>query len=495
MTANSPNEVGAETCSHGFVRGRSLSAACSLPVWDPVFPRFQKTVVREGSAHRGRWVWIVLLSCAHLLPSRAADGSGRDFSPQAGERQLPLSMHSKMVNRPRITVGLHDADIVGADNRALQAAVDYVAGLGGGVVEIGPGQFLMKDSLHLRSRVTVRGSKGSTILRKARAAVSPLALDGDFGEEQFTVVNPEGFQTGYGVAIWDQGSGGFHTTVARITGENGSTFSIDKPLNADCMLTGKAQAATVFPVVSGCNVEDARIEDVIIDGNKEENVALNGCRGAGIFLYRGFGTIISRCTVRNYHGDGISFQQSNDVLLEECVSEDNAGLGLHPGSGSQRPVVRGNVARRNGEDGLFLCWRVRHGLFEKNILEDNKRYGISIGHKDSDNLLRGNEVRANHQEGVFFRNESLGMAAHRNRLEDNIIENNGAKTASAGIRVRGATKNLIFRNNIIRDTRVGAAQTQSVGIRIEEEAGDVEMQGNQIDAATRIEDRRKTPSK
>ena len=437
------------------------------------------------------WVWVVLISFLGVLPLGAADGTGRDFSPQPEERQLPRAMHSKMSHRPRVTVGLADADIVGADNRALQAAVDYVAGLGGGLVEIGPGQFLMKDSLHLRSFVTVRGSKGSTLLRKAKASVSPLALDGDFGEEQFTVVNPEGFQTGFGVAIWDQSSGGFHTTVVRITGQKGGTFSIDKPLNADCLVGGKAQAATVFPVVSGYNLEDARLEDVIIDGNKDENVALNGCRGAGIFLYRGLGTIIKGCTVRNYHGDGISFQQSNDVVLEGCVSEDNAGLGLHPGSGSQRPVVRGNVARRNGEDGLFLCWRVRHGLFEKNILEDNKRYGISIGHKDSDNLLRGNEVRANHHEGVFFRNESVGMAGHRNRLEENIIENNGAKSASAGIRVRGVTKNLVFRNNVIRDTRVGAAQTQSVGIRIEEEAGEVEIQGNQIDAATRIEDRRK----
>ncbi len=434
---------------------------------------------------------LIALSCgASPLPGEA-DALEHDFSPKPDERQLPKAMHSKMSQLPRITVGIRDADIVGSDNRALQAAVDYIAGLGGGTVEIGPGQYEMRDSLHLRSFVTIRGSKEATVLRKAKASVSPLALDGDFGEEQITVVNPEGFRSGYGVAIWDQGSGGFHTTVARITGQNGSTFSIDKPLNADCMVAGKAQAATVFPVVSGYHVEGARIEDLTIDGNKKENIGLNGCRGAGIFLYRGFGAVISRCTIRNYHGDGISFQQSNDVLVEECVSEDNAGLGLHPGSGSQRPVVRGNLARRNGEDGLFLCWRVRHGLFEKNILEDNKRHGISIGHKDSDNLLRANEVRANHLEGVFFRNESLGMAGHRNQFEDNLIENNGVKSAAAGIRIRGAAKDLVFRNNIIRDTRPGSEKTQSVGIQIEEQVGDIRLEGNQIDASTRVEDRRK----
>ena len=97
---------------------------------------------------------------------------------------------------------------------------------------------------------------------------------------------------------------------------------------------------------------------------------------------------LERCTVRNYNGDGISFQQCNDVTVHACISEGNSGLGLHPGSGSQRPKVSECIARNNGEDGLFLCWRVKEGLFENNILENNGRFGISIGHKDTDNLLR-----------------------------------------------------------------------------------------------------------
>jgi hypothetical protein len=414
-----------------------------------------------------------------------------DFSPRTEEQQLPRAMHSKMKDRPRITVGLRDADIVGSDNRALQAAVDYIAGLGGGTVEIGEGEFLMHDSLHLRSFVVVKGVKGNTILRKEKSAVSPLALDGDFGEEQITVVNPEGFKVGYGVAVWDANSGGFHTTVARITGQNGNSFSINKPLNADCMVSSKAQAATVFPVVSGYDTEGARVEDLVIDGNRNENASLNGCRGAGIFLYRGFGTVIENCIIRNYHGDGISFQQSNDVTVQGCVSEGNAGLGLHPGSGSQRPVVRDCVARRNGEDGLFLCWRVRHGLFERNVMENNGRYGISIGHKDTDNLLRENEVRLNQEDGVYFRNESRGMAGHRNRLENNVIENNGTKDSAAGIRVRGETHGLVFRNNVIRDTRKADSQQQAVGIWIEAEAGELVLEGNRIEAKTAVQDNRK----
>jgi hypothetical protein len=415
-----------------------------------------------------------------------------DFAPKSDERQLPRAMHSEMSDHPTITVGRLGTDLIGADNRALQAAVDYVAGLGGGIVEVGEGEYLMHDSLHLRSNVTVRGRKGKSILRKADAAISRLTLDGDFGEQQLTVADASGFAVGAGVAIWDDKAQGFHTTVARITGRRGNTFSIDVPLIADCMVADHATAATVFPVVSGSNIQGARVEDLVIEGNKAANPPLNGCRGAGIYLNLAFGTVIKGCVVRAYHGDGFSFQQSNDVSIADCISEDNTDLGFHPGSGSQRPVVRNNVARRNGTDGLFLCWRVRHGVFENNRMESNGRFGISIGHKDSDNLLRGNHVVRNAANGVFFRDEPTGMAPHRNRLEKNVIEDNGREPGTAGIRIRGVPSGLVFENNVIRDTRPSSQQTQSVGILVEPRVGPVTIGSNQIEAGTAIEDRRQS---
>ena len=171
--------------------------------------------------------------------------------------------------------------------------------------------------------------------------------------------------------------------------------------------------------------------------------------------------------------------------------ENNASLGFHPGSGSQRPLVEKCLARRNGEDGLFLCWRVRHGVFQDNVLEANGRFGISIGHKDSDNLLRRNQVRLNAEAGVCFRNETEAMAGHRNRLEANVIENNGVSKEAPGIRVRGETNDLTFTGNVIRDTRQGGERKQTVGVLIEEKAGAVALENNTIEAGTAVDDRRK----
>ena len=389
-----------------------------------------------------------------------------------------------------IRVGEREGDIVGADNRALQAGMDYLAGLGGGVLEIGPGRYEMRDSLHLRSNVAARGQVGKTVLAKCDAAESPLALDGDYGEEQVTLADPAGFRPGDGITVTDDSSGGFHTVVARVLWADGDTLGVSLPMNADYLVKRNARAATAFPVVSGYHVTGARVEGLTIAGNKAANPYLTGCRGAGIFLYRAHGTAITDCEVNDYGGDGISFQQSQDVVVTGCVCTGNTHLGLHPGSGSGSPTVRNCRSTDNGQIGLFLCWRVKHGLFEENVLTGNGDTGISIGHKDTDNVFLRNQASANGREGVLFRNESEAMAGHRNRFEDNEFLDNGGEDEGYGIRILGQTHDLTFVRNRIGDSGTGRQRT---GVLIGEEADRVTLTDNDLsgNASAEIEDRRK----
>jgi parallel beta-helix repeat protein len=380
-----------------------------------------------------------------------------------------------------ITVGLKDADIIGSDNRALQAAVDYVAGLGGGTVEIGAGTYLMNDSLHLRSNVNLIGQGEATVLRKSDGVSSLLATDGDYGQEEVTPADSTGFEVGMGVTVADDNSGGFHTTVATIISEEDGRFAISKPLNADCMVHRNASVRNTFPVISGYYIENAHLERIVVDGNRDNNEHLNGCRGAGIFLYRANNVRITDCVIHGYNGDGISFQQSNDIMVEGCESYNNASLGFHPGSGSQRPVMRNNRSHENGTDGLFLCWRVRHGIFEGNELRDNGQFGISIGHKDSDNVLRNNTVIGNKSHGIFFRNEPEYTGGHRNLLENNRIYNNGTGGEGCGIYIRGETHDITIVGNEIGDTRPEGEKTQQFGVWIGPKADRIIIRGNKME--------------
>ncbi len=379
-----------------------------------------------------------------------------------------------------VEVGVRSGDLRGSTGTALQAAVDYVAGLGGGVVRVGPGRYRMRNALFLRDRVRIVGAPGKTVLRMCPGAASRLRLDGDCNERQVTLADPSQFRPGDGVSVQDaRGRGGFGLTTATLLERRGrDAFAISRPLRDDYMVAHQATVRLVFPVVAGYGVRDASVEHIQVQGNRGRTQPINGCRGAGIYLFECAGITIRRCAVDGYNGDGISFQVSHGVTVERCRVEGCRGTGLHPGSGSQRPVLRGNRARRNDGDGLFVCWRVKHGVFEENVLERNARDGLSIGHKDTDNVFRRNRIVRNRGDGLRFRDESAPMAAHRNRFEDNEILDNGATGERDGdvqIRILGSTRDLVFRKNRIGHT---AGNPRGVGVLIGERVQGLTLKDN-----------------
>lgn len=363
-----------------------------------------------------------------------------------------------------ISVGVDEGDIRGNDQRALQAAVDFAARQGGGIVHIRPGKYHMRNALVLRDNVKILGVPGKTVLVASDGIKMRLAVDGDCNERQITLEDVGEFRVGDGIAIRDDHyRSGFEVTTATLTGRAGDrTFAISSPLYLDYLVSRKAVACLAFPVIGGWNIKNAAMEGLTVEGKGTQAEYIDGCRGGGIYLFECESVAIRNCTVRNYNGDGISFQVSGHVTVEDCLCENNIGLGIHPGSGSQHPVVRRNRSLNNGNDGLFVCWRVQHGLFENNEVRGNKGAGVSIGHKDSDNVFRGNEITGNAKAGVLFREESKAMGAHRNVFESNRILDNGPKDAGIGILIRGHHDDLVFRKNTIGSTQPSPT---AVGIR------------------------------
>ncbi len=383
-----------------------------------------------------------------------------------------------MLNTLVITVGLAAADITGHTNREIQAAVDRAAAQGGGIVRLGAGTYDMEDSLHLRSGVRVVGEGERTILRKRPSVSSPLSADLGYGHYDLSLAEPDRFHVGMGVHIHDNNSMGFYDTVATLTWREGDRFGISRMLNHDYGRYAEAVVTSIFPVISGYHLQDAGVENLVIDGNKAENAYLNGCRGGGVFLLQAHGITLRKLFVRNYNGDGISFQQCRDTRIEECVVDGNAGLGLHPGSGSVGPVLRGNVCRGNGGDGIFYCLRVSYSLCEGNTIEGNGGYGISIGGRDTDHLIRGNTIRGNDKAGIYFREGDRAMAGSRQHIERNTLEGNCRREGSAEIEIQGETRDIHLLDNILVPIARG---TQAIwGLLVGPKADRIHFAGNEV---------------
>ena len=172
-------------------------------------------------------------------------------------------------------------------------------------------------------------------------------------------------------------------------------------------------------------MEDVQVEDLSVDGSRAGSGILDGCQTGAIYFFHSQRMTIHNCVARNYPGDGISLQFVEDPVVDNCEAEGNAYLGIHLGTGALRGIVRDCRAHDNGQDGLFLCWRVQHARYERNQSWNNGRDGISLGHKDTDNIFIGNSSSGNGRAGIYFRDEVAANAASRNTFEENTIEDNG----------------------------------------------------------------------
>ena len=412
-----------------------------------------------------------LLAAADNLPQAPAVTRPRATSGDAVEPAWE--------QRIKVTVGPAKADLVGTDHRAIQAAVDYVSGLGGGTVQILPGTYRFRNAVHLRSGVRIAGSGADTVCIKEPSVKTPLAENSDWYDQEVTLTNAAGFEIGDGITLSTRNpnNGSYDVYKRTLVARSGKRFKLDQMLVENFWMKEGATASTLFALFDGFRVADLAIENITLDGNRAHNDNLNGNYVGCIFLRESNRINLRGVTARNFNGDGISWQVCHDVRVEDCRSHDNAGYGVHPGSGSQRSVVTRCKLERN-DIGFFFCWGVKWALVENNSMLDNKRFGVSIGHNDTDNMVRNNEVLRSGKTGIYLRQEhGPTFSPSRNQIEANRVVDSGSDSGVA-VDIEGVTEAVTLKRNILLETRKPASR---VGVRISKEAKQIQLADNRID--------------
>jgi hypothetical protein len=346
-------------------------------------------------------------------------------------------------------------------------------------VRVLPGTYRFRNAVKLRSGVRVVGSGLDSVLIKEPSIKTTLADDSDWYDQEVTLTDPAGFQVGDGIALRTRNPhNGSHDTYTRtLVARSGNRFKLDQMLVENFWTKGGATAASLHSLFDGFRVSDIAIENICLDGNRANNEYLNGNYVGCIFLRESKRILLKGVTARNFNGDGISWQVCHDVRVEDSHSHDNASFGLHPGSGSQLPVVTRCKMERN-DIGFFFCWGVKWGMVEDNQMLDNKRFGVSIGHKDTDNVVRNNEVLRSGKTGIFLRQEhGPGFAPSRNRVEANRVVDSGPENG-VGIDIEGVTESVTLAKNVLIETRQPASR---IGVRISKDARQIALADNRID--------------
>lgn len=354
------------------------------------------------------------------------------------------------------TVGPASGMFRGTDHFALQGAVDYVMRHGGGTVRILPGSYQLRNTVILPSDVRLEGAGEETVLEKKGMAVTEVVQDCHHYDWKIGVADVSGFMVGDGITITSSRPPRLDPNTSQlmeqtripqkshhtILGIERNLLHLDSQPRMDHWVGYQAKVFASHSLLQAREAGSIAVRNFRLIGNSEKGGPIDG---EGVLLQDCENAELSGLIIQGFNDDGISWQTSHDVRVEQCVVE-NCLIGLHVGSGSLRPVIRHNTLRHCNY-GLFWCWGVRNGLAEKNTISHCCRHGISIGHRDTDNIIKNNEISGCAEAGIIFRVErSPAHTAHRVIVEENTIK---CPVGAAGISVaRGVKDTRLFKNRI-----------------------------------------------
>ncbi len=381
---------------------------------------------------------------------------------------------SPKIKEQVITVGGENSMVAGFNNQSIQFAIDAVAKTGG-TVKLNPGIYKIVAPVRLKSNVRLIGSGiEKTILKKAKGYQTPFIVDADFGELKLTVENPDGFEVGMKVQVTDEdNSGCWNVSTAYITDISDNVIYIDKGLIRDYRSDKNGLVSNASSVIEALDIENALVSDLTADGNRQDNFFADGCNSAGILVLRSKKVTVDHVHVKDYNGEGISWQITENITIKNSEISGSGNTGLHPGTGSPFSLIENNDIHHNDRDGLFICWRVYESRVEGNKMHNNGRFGICTGHKDTDVLFRRNQVYNNKSDGINLRGEREANAPHRNTFINNVIENN----EGYGFSVNSPAKDLVLKDNFFRNS----AKTQKAAIFIYANGSEPKLENNKFD--------------
>jgi len=406
---------------------------------------------------------LYLLTAATGLLAQEIRQADALVVPRIAERQL--------------IVGGDGADVAGFTEQSIQFAIDALEKTGGKVI-LTPGLFNIFAPVRLKSNVSLAGSGDGTVLKRERGIQSRYIVDADYGELKITLEDSDGFAIGMKVQVTDdQNNGCWNVSPAYITDIADNVIYLDRGLIRDYRSDQNGLVSNASSVIDVIGAENCTISDLVIDGCGNENFLADGCNNAGILILKSRYITVDNVHVRDFNGEGISWQITEHVTVKNSEISGSGNIGLHPGTGSPFSLIENNDVHHNAVDGLFICWRVYESTVKGNRFHHNGRFGICTGHKDTDVLFENNFISENGSDGVNLRGEREANAPHRNSFYRNIIENNGTDGGGYGFSINSPAKELKLTENIFKNS----TGTQKVAIYVYKAGLEPVLNNNQFE--------------
>ena len=219
-------------------------------------------------------------------------------------------------------------------------------------------------------------------------------------------------------------------TILKGSGRIGNRATILKLHNNSDNLQGKAGIVRMRKdfIVGDFSkgVYNATLEDLIIDGNKDNQSQDIDERKYG-FYGEGDNLTIRRVTARNCPGYGF-----NPTSAKEAKP-------------SKYFLIEDSYAHNNGKDG-FSLGMLQESRFINNVSEYNGRHGINVSNNSTNAVIADSISRFNHATGMKLQNGADGMTFLNNQFHHNLLE---------GVFLRASDDNTFIHNIITANGKNG----------------------------------------
>lgn len=339
-----------------------------------------------------------------------------------------------------------------ADDVQIQAAINYVNSLGGGIVFVKMGTYNLSSNLLVKNNVSLNGDGRNSILylnnnvnlpviiidnTVIRAAVSEFTINGNASNN----TSPGAYGN---MGIWVNATGThiYNNNITNVAG-NGIEFLGTTNSLVDNNLINNSGQGIRLTVNSNYN----EIINNIIDSNSY-----------GIFVYDNGST-----TYSSYYNKIIGNTVSNSSGTNGALAQA-AGISL---TGAPHSLVSNNLVKNNATRGIEVFSGSPFSIITGNHVISNGSTGIDTG-PDSNLVISNNVVELNGGGGIYL----SGLL--KSVISGNQIINNGQSATStddqngitmqenSGSGTEPVNDNIIT-NNLITDTQ--GTTTQKYGIR------------------------------
>lgn len=341
----------------------------------------------------------------------------------------------------------------------IQEAIDAL-GERGGCVRIPAGEWRLRRSVVLRSKVSLVGDGPASTLTINPPKALRLARDARKGSRSVHVRGRAPFVPGDGVGLSDRRRQWWDGTHATVTSVDGPIVGLSEPLKRGLAVKEGARIVGVFPGITAARSQDLKVCDLMLRGSRDpEGPWWQDFTYSAVHLVHCFGVRVLNVTAWDWPSDGISVQGGSDAQVAHCQVRLCRGHGFHPGTALYRSVWSHNIAIGNGGDGLYFCGHVRDSVCSDSVFTGNALSGIGgVGHgQDRHNVISNNVCSENGRWGINAW-EGVEHVITGNLLRSNSREKSGAYPA---LRLHNVQRFLVQGNRCADDQD---APTQTRGI-------------------------------